>query len=121
MNVQVLVKSSIQKCYRRFVPEMSSLSENNQEDRITALMNHIGKKEKALTRIQTDFIEMPIYNGFTYILMIVCLFYKWVEAHTTWNLDSMTIAKFLSRELIPCFGLLTAIEMKCGSHFKNEI
>ncbi|KAJ1091214.1 hypothetical protein NDU88_004341 [Pleurodeles waltl] len=84
-------------------------------------LSHIGRAGGPFSRMQMDFIEMPVCGGLRYVLAIVCIFSHWVEAYPTRRNDCLTVAKLLLRELIPRFGFLISLESDRGSHFNNEV
>ncbi|KAJ1171254.1 hypothetical protein NDU88_003124 [Pleurodeles waltl] len=83
--------------------------------------SHIGRASGPFSRMQMDFIEMPVHGGLKYVLVIVCIFSHWIEAYPTRRNDSLTVAKILLRELIPRFGFPISLESDRGSHFNNEV
>ncbi|KAJ1189940.1 hypothetical protein NDU88_006681 [Pleurodeles waltl] len=84
-------------------------------------MSHIGRAGGPFSRMQMDFIEMPVHGGLKYVLVIVCIFSHWIETYPTRRNDSLTVAKLLLRELIPRFGFPISLESDRGSHFNNEV
>ncbi|KAJ1209515.1 hypothetical protein NDU88_004893 [Pleurodeles waltl] len=84
-------------------------------------LSHIGRAGGPFSRMQMDFIEMPVHGGLKYVLVIVCIFSHRIEAYPTRRNDSLTVAKLLLRELIPCFGFPISLETDRGSHFNNEV
>ena len=95
--------------------------EINIGKRVNTVTSSTGKSAGPFSRIQCDFMELPPVNKLRYVLVIVCLFSRWVEAYPTRRSDSMTVAKLLLREIIPRFGAPMSIETDRGSHFRNEI
>ncbi|KAJ1124587.1 hypothetical protein NDU88_003037 [Pleurodeles waltl] len=81
-------------------------------------LSHIGGP---FSRMQMNFIEMPVCGGLRYVLVIVCIFSHWIEAYPPRRNDSLTVAKLLLRELIPRFGFPISLESDRGSHFNNEV
>ncbi|KAJ1194149.1 hypothetical protein NDU88_003444 [Pleurodeles waltl] len=84
-------------------------------------LSHIGRAGGPFSRMQMDFIEMPVHGGLKYVLVVVCIFSHWIEAYPTRRNDSLTVAKLLLRELIPRFGFPISLELDRGSHFNNEV
>ncbi|KAJ1107460.1 hypothetical protein NDU88_004850 [Pleurodeles waltl] len=84
-------------------------------------LSHIGRAGGPFSRMQMDFIEMPVCGGQRYVLVIVCIFSHWIEAHPTRRNDCLTVAKLLLRELIPLFRFPISLESDRGSHFNNEV
>ncbi|KAJ1190375.1 hypothetical protein NDU88_007113 [Pleurodeles waltl] len=84
-------------------------------------LSHIGRAGGPFSRMQLDFIEMPVCGSLKYVLVIVCIFSHWIEAYPTRRNDSLPVAKLLLREVIPRFGFLISLESDRGSHFNNEV
>ncbi|KAJ1202485.1 hypothetical protein NDU88_006285 [Pleurodeles waltl] len=84
-------------------------------------LSHIGRAGGPFSKMQMDFIEMPVCGGLRYLLVIVCVFTHWIEAYPTCRNDSLTIAKLLLRELIHWFGFPVSLESDRGRHFDNEV
>ncbi|KAJ1104992.1 hypothetical protein NDU88_002400 [Pleurodeles waltl] len=84
-------------------------------------LSHIGRAGGAFSKMQMDFIEMPVCGGLKYLLVIECVFSHWIEAYPTRRNDSLTVAKLLLRELIPRFGFPVSIESDRGRPFYNEV
>lgn len=63
---------------------------------------------------------MPPSGGYQYILVIVDMFTRWVEAYPTRRNDARAVLKALSRELIPRFGIPQEINSDRGTHFTNK-
>ncbi|KAJ1186573.1 hypothetical protein NDU88_003354, partial [Pleurodeles waltl] len=84
-------------------------------------LSHIGRAGGPFSKMQMDFIEMPVCGGLKYVLVIVCVFSHWIEAYPTRRNDSLIVAKLLLRELIPRFGFPVSIESDRGRHFDNEV
>ncbi|KAJ1154132.1 hypothetical protein NDU88_006887 [Pleurodeles waltl] len=57
-------------------------------------MSHIGRASGPFSRMQMDFIEMPVHGGLKYVLVIVCIFSHWIEAYPTRRNDSLTVANY---------------------------
>ena len=112
-TINILVK--LQKTYVGDVVHVRNIT----RERSHGFMSHTGKSDSPFSRIQADFIEMPACNGVKYVLVLVCLFWRCVQAYPTRRSDSMTEAKLLLRELVLRFGLPVSIETDRGTHFKN--
>ena len=70
-----------------------------------------------------DYIDMGMTHrehGYRYLLVAVDRFTKWVEAIPAKNKDAATVIKWLTKDLIPRYGVPTKICLDSGSHFKNE-
>ena len=80
------------------------------------MMSHIGRSGGPFNRMQLGSVEMTVHNGLRYILVVVCIFSRWVEAYPT-KRSSLTVAKLLLKELIPCYGMPVSLESDRGTHF----
>ena len=85
-------------------------SQINLGRKTPVIMSHTGRSGRPFNQIQIDFVEMPWLNGLRYILVVVCIFSRWVEAYPMRRNDSLTVAKLLLRELIPRFGVPVSLE-----------
>ncbi|KAJ1189209.1 hypothetical protein NDU88_005960 [Pleurodeles waltl] len=84
-------------------------------------LSHIGRAGGPFSKMQMDFIEMPVCGGLKYVLVIVCVFSHSIDAYPTRRNDSLTVAKLLLSELIPRFWFPVTIESDRGRHFDNEV
>lgn len=95
--------------------------EMNTRRKTVVGMGVIGREGGPFTRLQLDFIELPPVGRLRYVLVIECLFSRWVEAYPTRRNDGITVAKLLLREFIPRFGFPVTFESDRGTHFVNSI
>ncbi|KAJ1198507.1 hypothetical protein NDU88_002347 [Pleurodeles waltl] len=84
-------------------------------------LSHTGRAGGPFSKMQMDFIEMPVCGSLRYVLVIVCVFSHWIEAYPTRRNDSLTVAKLLLRELLPRFGFPVSLESDRDRHFDNEV
>lgn len=52
-----------------------------------------------------DYIELEKCQGYRYVLVIVDVFCRWIEAYPTLDNKAATVVKVLMREIIPRFGI----------------
>ena len=71
--------------------------------------------------IQMDFVQLPKCCGFEFILVIVDLFTKWVEAYPCRKADAITVVKLLMKDFICRFGIPCRISSDQGTHFTAEV
>ncbi|XP_041423616.1 protein NYNRIN-like [Xenopus laevis] len=68
-----------------------------------------------------DFIELNKCENKKYCLVIIDAFSRWVEAFPLHTSDALSVAKALTKEIIPRFGIPEHIYSDNGSHFVNQI
>ncbi|KAJ1107085.1 hypothetical protein NDU88_004482 [Pleurodeles waltl] len=84
-------------------------------------VSHIGRAGSPFSRMQLDFIEMPVCGGLKYVMVIVCVFSHRIETYPQRRNNSLTVAKLLLTELLPRFGFPISLESDRGTHFNNEV
>ncbi|XP_077125510.1 uncharacterized protein LOC143782200 [Ranitomeya variabilis] len=72
-------------------------------------------------RLQIDYIQLPRYNGYEYVLVCVDMFSGWPEAYPVRKASAKTTAIKIAHELIPRYGMPEVIESDRGTHFTGEI
>ncbi|KAM8952228.1 protein NYNRIN-like [Pelodytes ibericus] len=72
-------------------------------------------------RIQIDHIQMPMCQGFQYVLVEVDLFSGWPEAYPVRNQTAPTTAKKIIQEIVCRFGVPEVIESDQGPAFTANL
>ena len=94
--------------------------------------HNVGKAEKTkrgahpppwgpFVNMQIDFIQLEKCLGFEYVLVIVDMFSKWVEAFPCRNCDAQSVVKILVKEIIPRYGIPHSINSDRETHFTAQI
>lgn len=68
-----------------------------------------------------DFIQMPKRLRSTYILVILDVFSRWVEAYPTGRSDPITVAKILLQDLVAGLGVTERLSIDNGPHFTGQV
>ncbi|XP_053864588.1 uncharacterized protein K02A2.6-like isoform X1 [Malaclemys terrapin pileata] len=85
-------------------------------------LNHQPRPEGPWQNLQIDFTgPLPQSRGYTYILVIIDTFTRWVEAFPTKNCTATTVARILAEEIIPRWGLPLSIDSDQGTHFTGRV
>ena len=67
--------------------------------------------------LEMDFTEMKPHQHYRYLLVIVCMFSRGVEAFPTWTERASEVAWCLLREIVPRFGFPTSTGSDNGQVF----
>lgn len=71
--------------------------------------------------IQIDHIQMPMCQGFQYVLVVIDLFSGWPEAYPVRNQTATSTAKKLTQETVCRFGVPEVIESDQGPAFTASL
>ena len=58
--------------------------------------------------LEVDFTEMKPHRHYPYLLVMVCMFSRWVKVFPTWTERASEVAQGLLREIAPRFGFPTS-------------
>ena len=61
------------------------------------------------------------FGKYRYVLMVINIFSRCMEAQPTTREDAGSAAKFLLRQVIPRFGIPDRISLDNGQHFVNKV
>ena len=70
---------------------------------------------------QVDFTHLPKRGLNKYLLVFVDKFSKWVEAFPCSKEDANTVIRYLTREIIPRYGIPCAIDSDKGTSFTAKV
>ncbi|KAB0339914.1 hypothetical protein FD755_024841 [Muntiacus reevesi] len=74
-----------------------------------------------LEHLGVDFMEMKPHRHYRYLLVMVCVFSRWVKAFPTWTERASEVARCLLREIVPKFGLPTSTGSGNGPAFVDDL
>ncbi|XP_036001791.1 protein NYNRIN-like [Fundulus heteroclitus] len=97
-------------------------AENNVRKGIKSPIGHIPVPEGPFKHLVIDYVDMikPV-QGKRYMLVVIDRFSRWVEAVPSKTLGAETVIKFLTREVIPRFGIPSEISSDNGSAFIQKV
>ncbi|CAM5139667.1 unnamed protein product [Eretmochelys imbricata] len=85
-------------------------------------LNHQPWPDGPWQNLQIDFTEpLPQSRGYTYILVIIDTFTRWLEAFPNKNCTATTVVRILAKEIIPKWGLPLSIDSYQGTHFTGRV
>ena len=65
---------------------------------------------------QMDFTQMPVSQGYKYLLVMIDTFTGWIEGFPTWTERAEEVVKKLLHEITPRFGLPGHYKVTTGHH-----
>ena len=63
-----------------------------------------------------DFTQMPVSQGYKYLLVMIDTFTGWIEGFSTQTEKAEEVVKKLLHEIIPRFGLPRSLQSDMGHH-----
>ena len=94
---------------------------NNPQGNFRPPQGKIPEAQYPFQKIWMDFIELTPCEGKKYCLVIIDMFSKWTEVFPTKHQDALTVAKALTRDIIPRFGIPEIMYSDSGTHFVNQV
>lgn len=73
-------------------------------------------EELSITSV-IDFVQLPPFHGYKYVLVIVCMFSQWTEAFPCRQAIASSVAKVLLEKIISAWGSPLKLYSDWGSHF----
>lgn len=70
---------------------------------------------------QIDFIQLPTSHGYTYVLVMVCMFSHWLEAFFCRQNTASVVAKFLLEKVIPTWRIPLKLHNNWETHFTGHV
>ena len=68
-----------------------------------------------------DFTQMPVSQGYKYLLVMIDTFTGWIEGFPTWTEKAEKVVKKLLHEIIPRFGLHRSLQSDIGTSFTSKV
>ena len=68
-----------------------------------------------------DFTQMPVSQGYKYLLVMIDTFTGWIEGFPTRTEKAEEVAKKLLHEIIPRFGLPRSLQSDNGTSFTSKV
>ena len=67
-----------------------------------------------------DFTQIPVSQGYKYLLVMIDTFTGWIEGFPTWTKKAEEVVKLL-HESIPRFGLPRSLQSDNGASFTSKV
>ena len=68
-----------------------------------------------------DFTQMPVSQGYKYLLVMIDTFTGWIEGFPTRTEKAEEVVKKLLHEIIPRFGLPQSLQSDNGTSFTSKV
>ena len=68
-----------------------------------------------------DFTQMPVSQGYKYLLFMIDTFTRWIEGFPTWTEKAEEVVKKLLHEIMPRFGLPRSLQSDSGTSFTSKV
>ena len=68
-----------------------------------------------------DFTQMPVSQGYKYLLVMIDTFTGWIEGFPTRTEKAEDVVKKLLHEIIPRFGLPRSLQSDNGTSFTSKV
>ena len=68
-----------------------------------------------------DFTQMPVSQGYKYLLVMINTFTGWIEGFPTWTEKAEEVIKKLHHEIIPRIGLPGSLQSDNGTSRTSKI
>ena len=68
-----------------------------------------------------DFTQMPVSQGYKYLLVVIDTFTGWIEGFPTQTEKAEEVVKKLLHEIIPRFGLPRSLQCDNGTSFTSKV
>ena len=70
---------------------------------------------------QMDFTQMPVSQGYKYLLVMIDTFTGWIEGFPTWTEKADDVVEKLLHEIILRFGLPRSLQSDNGTSFTSKV
>ena len=68
-----------------------------------------------------DFTQMPVSQGYKYLLVMIDTFTGWIEGFPTQTEKAEEVVKKLLHEIIPRFGVPRSLQSDNGTSFTSKV
>ena len=68
-----------------------------------------------------DFTQMPVSQGYKYLLVMIDTFTGWIEGFPTWTEKAEEMVEKLLHEIIPRFRLPRSLQSDNGATFTSKV
>ena len=68
-----------------------------------------------------DFTQMPVSQGYKYLLVMIDIFTGWIEGFPTQAENAEEVVKKLLHEIMPRFGLPRSLQSDSGTSFTSKV